>query len=125
MGNPSNTGDQSGRGLRWVARGAGVLAAGFWLFVGAVGAIRGSEPWTVESGILAGLTVVAAIGVAVGWWREGIGGGLLLAVAVAYGTFAYLAAGHNKGLAVSVAAVPFLLVGLLFLASWWKSSKGG
>lgn len=117
--------ERQGRWLRWIARGTGSLVAGFWLFIAAVGAIRGSEPWTLESGILTGLIIVSAVSVAIGWWREGLGGVLLLIVAVVYSTFAYLASGHNRGLAMSISGGPFLVVGLLFLASWWKRRRDG
>jgi len=49
---------------------------------------------------------------------------MMLAVAVAHSTFAYFSAGHNKGLAMLISGGPFLIVGLLFVGSWWKREKG-
>jgi hypothetical protein len=111
--------------LRWTARGLGTLVAGFWVFIGALEAITGSDPWTVESAVLATLIVVAALAVAVAWWREEIGGILLILVGVAHSVFAYIAAGHRKVYAVVITSVPFLLVGSLFLASWSLSRRRG
>jgi uncharacterized membrane protein len=75
--------------LRRIARGSGALLAGFWVFIGILQAFVGSDPWTVESAILAALIVAAALVVATAWWRAEIGGLLLI------------------------------LVGALFLAGWW------
>ncbi len=117
------TGRQVAQWLRWIARGLGALVAGFWVFIGILEAIAGSDPWTVESTVLTGLIVAGAAAVAAAWWREGIGGLLLLLVGAAHGIFSFAAAGHNKLFAVAITAVPFLLVGLLFLASWWFSRR--
>ena len=110
-------------GLRWIARGLGTLVAGFWVFLGILEAIFGPDPWTFETTALAVLIVAIAGAVTVAWWREGIGGALLLLVGVAHGAFAFLAAGQNKLFAVAITGVPILLVGLLFLASWWRSRR--
>ena len=101
----------------------GTLVAGFWVFIGILEAIFGSDPWAVESAVLAVLIVAAAVAVTVAWWREGLGGSLLLLVGVAYGVFAFVAAGHNKLFAVAITGVPILLVGLLFLGSWWRNRQ--
>ena len=53
------------------------------------------------------------------WVFIGIGGALLVLVGVAHGVFALVAAGHNQLVAVAVTGLPFVLVGLLFLGSWW------
>jgi len=125
MHSVGNTSDRPTKWLRRMARGTGSLVAGFWLFLSIVGAINESEPWTLESRILVGLIIASAGSVAVGWWREGVGGVLLVAVAVAHSTFAYFAAGHNKGLAMAISGGPLLVVGLLFLASWWRRRRDG
>ena len=117
------SGKQVALWLRWIARGLGTLVAGFWVFIGILEAIFGSDPWTVESTVLAALIVAAAVAVTVAWWREGIGGSLLLLVGVAYGVFAFVTAGHNKLFAGAITGVPVLLVGLLFLGSWWRNRR--
>ena len=104
------------------------MAAGFWLFVGlihviaAVTAVAEREPWTWESTVLAGLIVASALGALIAWWREGIGGWILVVGGLALGIFAYYTAGHNKGFAVAVAGGPFLVAGILTLAARRRSA---
>lgn len=50
------------RWIRWIARGLGSLVAGFWLFIGVLLAILGSETWTPESAVMAILIVASALG---------------------------------------------------------------
>ena len=115
--------NQAALWLRWIARGLGTLVAGFWVFIGILEAIAGSDPWTVESTVLATLIVAAALAVAAAWWRERIGGFLLILVGSAHCVFVFVAAGQNKLFAVAITGVPFLLVGTLFLASWLLSRR--
>jgi hypothetical protein len=104
-------------------------AAGFWLFVGlihviaAVVAAAEPGPWTWESTVLAGLIVASALGVLIAWWREGIGGTIIVICAIAHSTFATIASGHNKGFAMLITGSPLLVAGILFLASWWRSER--
>ena len=109
--------------LRWIARGLGTLVAGFWVFIGILEAITGSDPWTAESTVMATLIVAAALAASTAWWRVGIGGILHILVGTAHCVFAFVAAGHNKLFAVAITGVPFLLVGTLFLASWSLSRR--
>jgi hypothetical protein len=115
-----------GRAARWSCRLArlwGTLVAAFWLFLGALIQIGGAEPWTTESAVLAVLLVAAALGVVVAWWRPGLGGATLVAVAVAHAIFAYLAAGHSKAFAMLISGGPFLVAGVLFLLCWHRSRR--
>ncbi len=63
------------------------------------------------------------LGVLIAWRRERIGGTVMVIGAIALGTFAYVTAGHNKVFAVLVSGVPFLVPGILFLASWRRSRR--
>ncbi len=117
----SNNGDRATKWMRWIARGVGSLAVAFWLFMGIAYDIVESRPWTLEDMIMAGLITTSALGVLIAWWREGIGGTILVICAAAHSTFAYIVAGHNKGLAMLISGGPFLLIGTLFLAVWWRS----
>ena len=121
MTSAENTGDQAAKRMRWIARGVGSLAAAFWLFVGIVSAIVESRPLTLEGAIMAGLIISSALSVLIAWWREGVGGAIVVICAIAHSTFAYVASGHNQGFAMLISGGPFLLVGILFLASWWRS----
>jgi hypothetical protein len=93
------------------------------MFTGIVSAINESEPWTYESVIIAVFIVTAPLGIFIAWLREGIGGILLILYAVAFSTFGYISAGHNKPFAMVITGAPFLVIGILFLTSWWKSRR--
>jgi len=124
MANVNEPGDRTARWLRRIARGMGALVAALWLFtlfVHIVAAIGEPEPWTLESAMMAGWMITAPLSILIAWWREGIGGTILVIYAVAFSTFGYVTAGHNKVYAMSITGGPFLVVGLLFLASWWRA----
>ncbi len=121
MANVNHTGDQATKWMRWIARGVGSSVVAFWLFMGIAYDIVESRPWTLEDMIMAGLITTSALGVLIAWWREGIGGIILVICAAAHSTFAYVVAGHNKALAMLISGGPFLLIGALFLAVWWRS----
>lgn len=111
------------RWARWVARGIGTLAAGFWLLAGSAAGIAGSDPWSTEAAVLTVLIISSAVAVALAWWRERIGGALVLVCGAGHSLFAYIAAGHNRALAVLITGVPLLIAGALFLASWRMSRR--
>jgi hypothetical protein len=121
MADSRSTGDQAIRWIRWIARGTGSSVAAFWLLMGVLSGIIEPGPWSLESAIMAGLIVTSALAVLVAWWREGIGGTMVVVCAVAHSVFAYVASGHNRGLAMLISGGPFLVIGILFLASWWRS----
>ncbi len=121
-----STDDRATKWMRWIARGVGSLVTGFWLFVGIVFGVVDPEPWTLESGSMAGLVISSTLGVLIAWWRDGLGGLILVICAIAHSTFAYFSSGHNTGLAMLISGGPFLLSGILFRASWsrsWKSQS--
>ena len=122
MASVKGAGDRA-KWLHWLARVAGTLVAGSWLFVGIVSGIDEPTPLGLESAIMACLIVASSLGVAIAWWREGLGGAVVLGCAVAYSTFAYFAAGHHTELAMLISGGPFFLIGALFLASWRCSGK--
>jgi len=61
------------------------------------------------------------IGVVIAWFREFIGGIFILFIAIAHSTFAFIVAGHNKGLAMLISGGPFFAIGFLFIAAWRSS----
>ena len=107
--------------LRWLARGIGTLAAGFWLIVILITAFVGDEEFTFQSWILIILIIASAWSVVAAWGWELIGGACVLACGLAHAVFALISSGHNHALAVAVSGVPFLLSGSLFLLSWFRS----
>ena len=122
MASVKGAGDRA-KWLHWLARVAGTLVAGYWLLDCIFSGMNDPTPWGREYTILACLIVASFLGVAIAWWREGLGGAVVLGCAVAHSTFAYFAAGHSRGLAMLVSGGPFFLIGALFLASWRCSGK--
>ena len=107
----------------WLARGIGSAVAGLWLLIGVLHGIGGSDPWTWESTVITVLVAALTLGVLIGWWKEAIGGVVLVTVAMVFSAFAWVTAGHNKGFAMLVSGGPFLVAGTLFLVSWWRTQK--
>jgi hypothetical protein len=120
---PVPRGDATAKWLRWLARGIGSTVTGLWLFIGVLHGIGDSEQWTWESTIITVLVAALALGVLIGWWREAIGGGVLVVVAMAFSAFAWVTAGHNKGFAILISGGPFLVAGILLLMSWRRTGK--
>jgi len=114
-------GDRPAKWIRWIARGAGSLVAAFWLLMGIGYGTLDPPSWTLEDVVMTVLIISSALGILIAWWREGIGGVVVLVCAVAHSTFALIAAGHNKGLALLVSGGPFFIIGALFLVAWWRS----
>jgi hypothetical protein len=125
MANSGNTEDRTTKRIRRIARGLGSLAAAYSLLMGIGYGITEPGPLTGESAMMAGLITTSVVGVIVAWWREGAGGTILIVDAIAYGIFAFFAAGRNRGFAVSITAGPWLLIGSLFIASWRRSGETG
>ncbi|HEY60720.1 MAG TPA: hypothetical protein G4N92_08590 [Anaerolineae bacterium] len=121
MANSNNNDPRASKRLRWIARVLGSLVAVFWLFAGIGSGMNNPNPLMWEDAIMAGLIATSVIGVLVAWKRELTGGIIILVCAIAHITFASIIAGHNKGFAMLISGGPLLLVGTLFLASWWRS----
>ncbi len=119
--------DTTTKWVRWIARGIGSLAGTFWLLTLIasliVEVIGGDMTLSLEGVMLGGLVIFATLGVLIAWRREGSGGMMVLIGAMAFGTFAYVTAGHNKVWAMLITGGPFLVAGILFLACWWRSER--
>ena len=99
---------------RWLARLAGVLMIGLFILL-AVG--EGPPPLRVwVSPIMLGM-LTAMAGMVVGWWREGLGGTIVVAAGV--GMYAYHLLVWHRWLG---GAFPFFFVpGILLLLSYCSS----
>jgi hypothetical protein len=115
--------DRSVKIFRWLARGIGTLMASLWLFIVVMSILTESTALDTESTIMAVLIFSSIFGVLVAWFRELEGGIILLIVAIAHSTFAFIVAGRNKGLAMLISGGPFLVIGSLFIATWWRSKR--
>ncbi len=124
MKNISNSNDRTAKRIRWAARVIGIIVGAFWVISLIASSIAEfGTPVLIEGYILAGLVTINVTGVIIAWWKEKIGGIIIVAAAAALCTFSYIEAGHNKILAMLFSGFPFLISGILFLIIWWRSKK--
>lgn len=114
MKNTISKHDRTLKIVRWIARVIGSLAIAFFLFMCIGELMFNSEPWTLEGGIVGGFAIVLMTGVLIAWWKEGIGGIILITGAIAFAIFIYFTAGRNKIWASVLISSPFLISGVLF-----------
>jgi len=107
--------------LRESAHTLGVTIAVLWILAGIGYAIL--DPWTWKSELVIAFLFFLGLGVGIAWWKEGIGGIMLIVLSVAFSIFACIEATRNHVLAVFLSGVPFLIVGILFLATWRRAKK--
>ncbi len=69
------------------------------------------------------LVFISSVGVTIAWFREGIGGLIVVIGGIVLSIFAYITAGHNKVLAMTSSGIPFLIAGILFLIYWRRTRK--
>ncbi len=110
--------------IHWIARILGIIVGSFWVMSLVSSTImEWGTPISMEGFILAGLIAANAAGVITAWWKEKIGGIIVIIVAVSLCIFAYIDAGHHKIIAVLSSGFPFLISGILFIISWWLLKK--
>ena len=113
--------------MRQIARWVGAIVGAIFLFIfiseGIIEAVTGENPPGIEGIILAGLVIIAIVGIVIAWWRKGVGGTVVTAAAIALCVFAFVTAGRMKIIAVLFAGGPFLASGILFLISSRNSKK--
>ena len=110
--------------MRYAARAIALAGAMFFLTMLIGGATTdGSEPITEEGAVLGVPGVIALAACVVSWWRERLAAILLLGTAVGLTIHISVCAGHNHLLAWSMLGLPYLLAGLLLLASWRLSTR--
>lgn len=110
----------------WLRRSARILGAavsGSWLFILIASAFSERGPLTWESFAVIAFSVTAVLLFLVSWRWEKVGGALLVLLGIAFNIFGYFSAGQNQWIAVLASGVPFLIVGLLFLAGGILSSS--
>jgi hypothetical protein len=88
-----------------------------------ISAIPDREPVTAEGVMVAVLFSGGVIGVLIAWWRERIGGLVLVVDAIALAVLIYVTAGHNRLGAALLIPSPLLASGILFLMSWQRSVR--
>ena len=109
--------------IRFIARLISTLAAAFLLIIVIGEIIFNTVPVTWEGMMIAGFVVLLAVSVFIAWLKEGIGGIILIILAISYAVFIYFSAGRNKILAALLITAPFLISGILFCVYSYKKSK--
>ena len=84
----------------------------------------------VESLLIVVPAVIALAGYIVSWWREQVGGSLLILVSIAFGILPSINAQPSWSVLQALQGwlmlgLPFLITGVLFLISSWLSRKTG
>jgi hypothetical protein len=114
--------------VRWLARAISTLAAGFWLLllldIIACDALVGFVCVNWEMAVLLGLAAFSLLCVILSWWRESVGGLLMILWGIAFSLVAFVTSPARRAYSILVSGVPFLIAGILFLASWWFEQTG-
>jgi len=119
--------NKSSRVIRWVARILGTILAVYLVLTTIANLIMDFKAWDFIPYVYFAFFIVFAIGVIIAWFKEKIGGIILIAGAVAGSIFSIIV-GLNKPDFdlldfIILAGLPFLIIGILFLVYWWKSRK--
>jgi hypothetical protein len=113
-------------GLRWTAILLALLASGpfiTFLFFRA-GEVLPNLSWRAPNHMplfVAWLIVMAGMLVSLRW--EMVGGLMMAISAIAVGVLGYVGCGSGELLTCTLVAGPYLLSGLLLLASWWGRER--
>ena len=110
--------------IRWIALAISSLTAAYWLLILinillcelVVGCV--SVTWDIA--LLLFLVVASIASVAIAWRWENIGGPVLILWGLSFTVIAYVTSRPHQAFSMLVTGVPFLIAGLLFLASWWS-----
>lgn len=118
---------KSARVIRWIARIFGTFFAAYLVFTTIANLIMDYKAWDYIPYVYFTFFIVFAIGVVIAWFKEKIGGIILIAAAVIGSIFSIIVGLNNPDFDlldfIILAALPFLILGILFLIYWWKSSK--
>jgi len=111
--------------IRWSALTISSLTAAFWLLILIdillCDLVVGCVSVTWDMGLLLFLVIASIASVAIAWRRENIGGPVLIIWGLAFATIAYVTSRPHQAFSMLVTGVPFLIAGLLFMASWWSA----
>ncbi len=102
--------------LRWTARVIVILSLSIAWFVAIGSTVNDPSFDLVGVALVVGLVAVTAVAV-VAWFRERLGGIILIGLAVVGGIFAYLASTPNNLGAGMIFALPWLISGIFFIAA--------
>ena len=119
--------NKSSRVIRWVARILGTILAVYLVLTTIANLIMDFKAWDFIPYVYFAFFIVFAIGVIIAWFKEKIGGIILVAFAMAGSIFSIIAGLNIPDFDmmdfIILAGLPFLIIGILFLVYWWKSRK--
>ena len=119
--------NKSARVIRWIARIFGTFLAVYLTFTTVANLIMDYKTWDFIPYVYFAFFIILAIGVIIAWFKEKIGGIILIAGAVAGNIFSIIVGLNNPDFDlldfIILAGLPFLIVGILFLVYWLKSKK--
>ena len=118
---------KSARVIRWIARIFGTLLAVYLIFTTVANLIMDYKAWDFIPYVYFAFFIILAIGVIIAWFKEKIGGIILIAGAVAGSIFSIIVGLNNPDFDLLdfmiLAALPFIIIGILFLVYWGKTRK--
>ena len=118
---------KSARVVRWIARISGTFLAVYLVFTTVANLIMDFKSWDFIPYVYFVFFIIFAIGVIIAWFKEKIGGIILIAGAVAGSIFSIIVGLNNPDFDlldfIILAALPFIIIGILFLVYCWKSRK--
>ncbi len=118
---------KSARVICWIARIFGTFLALYLTFTTVANLIMDYKNWDFIPYIYFVFFIVFTIGVIIAWFKEKIGGIILISGAVAGSIFSIIAGLNNPDFDlldfIILAGLPFLIVGILFLVYWWNARK--
>ena len=115
--------------MRWTGRVIGLFTAGFFLafLIGEAISEVLAEDWEATigvEGILLGILVAIALaGCIISWWRQRLGGILLILASIGLGIHIGIIAQRNHFLVWLMLGFPYLIAGGLLLYAWWLERK--
>ncbi len=98
----------------FVARVISTIAIAFFLLMVTGDLESINEPFTIEGLLVGGFAIMLLLAIIFCWFKEGIGGIILIIISVLFAIFIYISAGNYKLLASVLISLPFLLSGILF-----------